>query len=73
VQPVERTGWRVPPGDAAALAFAIGEALALRASARDAMAERARAHVARHFSLDRMIAQTLDVYTALLERRPGRK
>lgn len=65
----ERTGWRVPAGDAAALAFAVGEALGLRASARDAMAERARAHVARHFSLDRMIAQTLDVYTALLEQR----
>ena len=62
----ERTGWRVPAGDARALAEAIGEALGLRASARDALAARARSHVERHFSLERMVASTLEVYTALL-------
>jgi hypothetical protein len=36
------------------------------ASARDALAVRARAHVEQHFSLDHMIAETLDVYAALL-------
>ncbi len=61
-----RTGWRVPPGDAAALAEAIREALALGASARDALAERARRHVEAHFSLDGMVLDTLDVYSALL-------
>lgn len=66
--PSERTGWRVPAGDAAALAAALGEALALRPSARDALARRARLHVERHFSLETMVAQTLDVYCALLER-----
>ncbi|WP_375457597.1 glycosyltransferase family 4 protein [uncultured Enterovirga sp.] len=64
-----RTGWRVPAGDAAALAEAIEAALALGASARDTMAARARAHVERHFSLDTMVADTLDTYIALLRRR----
>ena len=34
VGPYERTGWRVPPGDADALARAVGEALVLGATAR---------------------------------------
>ncbi len=64
--PGERTGWRVPPGDAAALAEALTEALALRPSANDAMAMRARRHVERSFSLPHMVSETLDVYAALL-------
>jgi glycosyltransferase involved in cell wall biosynthesis len=64
----ERTGWRVPPGDAAALASAIGEALSLGATALQGMAARARAHVEQHFSLERMVSETLDIYAALLER-----
>ena len=67
VRPEQRTGWRVPPKDANALAEAIEMALALRPSARDALAERARRHVEAHFSLDRMVADTLDVYVALLQ------
>lgn len=66
-----RTGWRVPPGDAAALADAMAAALDMGASARDALAVRARAHVERHFSLDHMIAETLDVYAALLAQERG--
>src|SRR5215204_6261527 len=65
----ERTGWRIPPGDADALAQAIGAALSIGASAREALAMRARAHVERHFSLERMVADTLDVYCALVEGR----
>jgi glycosyltransferase involved in cell wall biosynthesis len=61
-----RTGWRVKPADAAALAVGIAEALALRPSQRDALAERARLHVEAHFSLDHMVSETLDVYVALL-------
>ncbi|SFI68071.1 Glycosyltransferase involved in cell wall bisynthesis [Bosea sp. OK403] len=68
VTPAERTGWRVPPGDAAALAASLAEALTLRPSARDALARRARQHVERHFSLETMVAETLDVYCALLGR-----
>ncbi len=64
----QRTGWRVAVGDASALAAAINEAVALRPSARNALASRARHHVETHFSLDAMINDTLDVYAALLGR-----
>lgn len=67
VTPGERTGWRVPPGDAPALADALQEVLSMGASARDALALRGRRHVERHFSLERMVADTLDVYVALIE------
>jgi glycosyltransferase involved in cell wall biosynthesis len=62
----ERTGWRIAAGDAEALAEAIGVASSLSATARDALAARARAHVEAHFSLERMCALTLDVYSGLL-------
>ena len=45
--------------------------LTMGASAREAMATRARLHVERHFSLERMVEDTLDVYISLLEG--GRK
>lgn len=67
VPPQERTGWRIPPGDPDALAEAVGAALSLGASARIMLGNRARAHVERHFSLERMVSSTLDVYSALLE------
>ena len=66
VGPEARTGWRVPAGDADALAEALKAALSLGATARDAMARRARAHVESHFSLEQMTSDTLDVYGALL-------
>jgi glycosyltransferase involved in cell wall biosynthesis len=69
VGPQARTGWRVPPQDPKALAAALQEALGLGASARDALAQRARAHVTANFSLERMCRETLDIYTALLEGR----
>jgi glycosyltransferase involved in cell wall biosynthesis len=68
--PQERTGWTVPPNDPEALAEALREALDLGATARDNLARRARAHVLKHFSLEQMIAQTLDVYIAMLQARP---
>ncbi len=61
-----RTGWLVAPGDARALAAAIGEALALGATARDGLSARARAHVLERFSVERMQAETLAAYAALL-------
>ncbi|MGD1037129.1 MAG: glycosyltransferase family 4 protein [Roseiarcus sp.] len=61
-----RTGWRAPPGDALALADALESALSLGATAREAVAQRARAHVERHFSLERMTGDTLAVYLSAL-------
>lgn len=65
----QRTGWRVPAGDAAALAAALTDALSLGASARDALARRCRAHVEANFSLERMVGDTLAVYAELLGRQ----
>jgi glycosyltransferase involved in cell wall biosynthesis len=60
------TGWLVPPGDAAALAAAIGEALSLDAVAREAFARRARAHIAAGFTRELMCARTIEIYEELL-------
>ena len=62
VEPQARTGWRVPPGDAEALAKALETACNLGATARDALSHRAISHVKRHFSLEHMCEQTLDIY-----------
>lgn len=67
IEPGRRTGWRVPPNDAVALADALGELLALGASASEGLALRARSHVEAHFSLETMVADTLDVYESLLK------
>jgi glycosyltransferase involved in cell wall biosynthesis len=63
-----RTGWRVPPADATALADALYEALTLQASARESLADRARRHVEAQFSLQTMTDATLSVYLQLLAR-----
>ena len=60
------TGWRVPPGDAEALAAAIEHALALPAVERIAMGTRARAAVLRGYTVAAMQAATLAVYDELL-------
>src|SRR5580704_3865672 len=60
------TGWLVPPGDPAALAAAIGEALSLDAAAREAFARRARAHIAAGFTRELMCARTIEIYEELL-------
>ena len=63
-----RTGWLVPPREPAALAEAIHAALALGASARDAIRRRSRAKIAEAYSLERMTRDTLSVYAEALER-----
>jgi glycosyltransferase involved in cell wall biosynthesis len=65
----ERTGWRVPPDDVAALAEALAQMLSLGASQRDALASRARRHVESHFSVEMMCARTLAVYAGLFAGR----
>jgi glycosyltransferase involved in cell wall biosynthesis len=67
VPPARRTGWHVQPGDPAALADALTEALSLGAAARDALGARARAFVQSNFSLNRMCQETLTLYARLLE------
>ncbi|WP_342359727.1 glycosyltransferase family 4 protein [Terrarubrum flagellatum] len=57
-----RTGWRTAVGDAPALADAISQALALGASARSALAARARSHVSNRFSLAQAAAATIAAY-----------
>jgi len=65
------TGWRVPPGDAAALAAAIDAALALDPQARAALAVRARAAVLHRYTTRAMQEATLDVYEAVLLGGPA--
>jgi len=64
--PSERTGWRVPANDPAALADAIAEAPIASASAIASMAKRARAYVEENFTLDGMARATLATYADLL-------
>jgi glycosyltransferase involved in cell wall biosynthesis len=61
-----RTGWLVPPGDPAALAAAIAEALGLDSTARGALAHRSRAHIAAGFTREAMCARTIAIYEELL-------
>jgi glycosyltransferase involved in cell wall biosynthesis len=56
------TGWLVPPGDAPALARAMHEALSVTPEQAAAMGVAGRARIAAQFSLERMVAATLDVY-----------
>ncbi len=63
------TGWLVPPGDAAALAEALGALHALGAEDKAAMAARARQRVEELFSLRSMKKLTLAVYDELLQTR----
>jgi glycosyltransferase involved in cell wall biosynthesis len=59
------TGWRVPPGDAPALAAAITRALSLAPEARAAMGEAARAAVLARYTTRAMQDATLAVYREL--------
>ncbi|MDE8344831.1 MAG: glycosyltransferase family 4 protein [Acidocella sp.] len=60
------TGFLFSPGDAQALAAAIDTALVMTPENRLEWAQRARAHVAAHYSLAAMQADTLAVYAELL-------
>ncbi len=60
------TGWLVTPGDPAALAAAVGEALALSPADRAALGARARAAILARFTTAAMQAATLAVYAELL-------
>jgi glycosyltransferase involved in cell wall biosynthesis len=63
----QRTGWTIPPNDPEALATVLESILGMGAAARDALAERARNHVEQAFGLEKMCAQTLEIYARLIE------
>ncbi len=60
------TGWRIPPGDAPALAAAIGKALALPPGECAALGARARAAVLAGYTTEAMQAATIAVYRELI-------
>ncbi len=72
VRPDQRTGWRVSPDNPEELADSIAEAIDLMPSAYQQLADRARTHVTARFSLERMVGETLDCYSALLADRGNR-
>lgn len=61
-----QTGWRVPPGDAQALASAVAAALALPPEARATMGAEGRRLVRARYTTRAMQAATLSVYGELL-------
>ena len=60
------TGWRVPPGDPAALADALARILAMPEAERDAAGARARDAVLRDYTTAAMQTATIGVYRELL-------
>ncbi len=64
-----RTGWLVPPGDAAALAGAIGRAVGLSPDERESFASDAIANVRRSFSKTLMCEKTLTLYRTVMSLR----
>lgn len=60
------TGWRVPPGDADALAAALDHALELSQQERAALGARARASVLANYTVEAMQMKTIEVYREVL-------
>ena len=60
-----RTGFLVPPGNAAALALTIATVLSLGATAGGKLSSRSRKHVETWFSAESMCAATLEIYAEL--------
>jgi glycosyltransferase involved in cell wall biosynthesis len=62
-----RTGWRVPPGDPAALAAAIAAALELAPARLTAIGIAGAAFVRRQFSVQAMCRATLQAYLRVVD------
>jgi len=61
-----RSGWRVPPNDATALADAIAAGLAATPADRAGLAARARGHIVANFALERTQQAGMALYAELL-------
>jgi glycosyltransferase involved in cell wall biosynthesis len=68
-----RTGWRAPPGDAAAWASAMAGAIDLGREGLETLGAAARARATRLYSNDAMCAATLAVYEQLVSSREDGK
>ncbi len=62
----QTTGWLIEAGNVQELADCLQQALTMSQAQRSAMGRRGIAHVERHFTLEDMKRQTLDVYDELL-------
>jgi glycosyltransferase involved in cell wall biosynthesis len=68
------TGWLAPAGDPERLAAAMRWLMHMPAWRRQAVGERARQHVTRHFSLETVLDRWEQLYAELLERKnPSRR
>lgn len=63
-----RTGFRVPPGDAEALAEAMAKVMAMGPEARAAMGAAGHENARTHYSVEAMCGATLEIYARLIAR-----
>ena len=66
-----KTGWLVKPNDVDALTSALTSALDLSQTERARLAKRARAHITKFFSKEKMCQKTMEIYDNLLQDRAG--
>jgi lipid-A-disaccharide synthase len=64
-----KTGWLTTPDDAQELARMIDAVLSLSPKERQALAERASAHIRAHFTTTAMTSKTIEIYRELLHKR----
>lgn len=65
----QKTGFLIPPNDASALAQTIRTVLALPFEQRQAIGKDAHEHIKAHYSCDRMLEQTLQVYRDVMNEK----
>ena len=66
-----QTGWLAEPNDLSDLSRALSAALDLSQAERAALAKKARAHIIKSFSKEKMCQKTLEIYDELLQDRTG--
>jgi len=66
-----QTGWLAEPGDLSDLSRALAAALDLSQAERASLANKARSHITKSFSKEKMCQKTLEIYDELLQDRSG--